>query len=72
MADCVCHYILLISGIQNFVTRVTNMDATVNQKIMDATVKVTLSYEQLLEQLLSYDYGNSKRFGTCFSELRTK
>ena len=32
-SDCNCFYVL--------VTRVTNMDATLNRKIMDATVKLS-------------------------------
>ena len=39
MADFVCHYILLISSFQNFVTRVTKNPATVTRKIVAATVK---------------------------------
>ena len=38
MPDCACHYILLISGFQNFVTRVTKNPATVTRKIVAATV----------------------------------
>ena len=33
-SDCNCFYVL--------VTRVTNMDATLNRKIMDATVKLSV------------------------------
>ena len=40
MADCVCHYILLVGGFQNFVTRVTKNPATVTRKIVAATVNV--------------------------------
>ena len=38
MADFVCHYILLISGFQNFVTRVTKNPATVTRQVVAATV----------------------------------
>ena len=74
MADCVCHYIRLISRSQNFVTRVTNMDATVNQKIMDATVNKLYNHIKLRTCIQSLNLGHglyeNKNFGRGFGNAQ--
>ena len=61
MADFVCHYILLISGFQNFVTRVTKNPATVTGKIVAATVKQPIA-------IVKTNHGFLDRSGTTNSK----